>query len=165
MRDSDQGNLIHVQQKNKEWWETNPMSYAWKMPLQSEEGSPAFFAEVDQRFFSSSPFYRGDRPFARLIPYERLKGKDVLEIGCGLGSHAQLLAEAGCSLTAIDLTQKAVSLTKRPLSMKNIEAKVRLMNAEAMEFDEGSFDFVWSWRVFHHTANPRRAFEECYKVL
>src|SRR5713101_1043490 len=154
-----------LQTRNKLWWEKNPMGYDWHRTISSQEGTPAFFAEIDHRFFQSSPFYVGARPFERLIPFDRLRGKRVLEIGCGLGAHAQLLAEAGCNLTCIDLTEKAVALTRKRLSLRGLEGDVRLMNAEEITFPDNEFDFVWSWGVIHHSASTDTIIREAYRVL
>ena len=70
------------------------MSYDWHRTLQVSEGTREFYEEVDRRFFSSSSFYRGQRPFEKWIPLGRLREKRVLEIGCGLGTHAQLMKAA-----------------------------------------------------------------------
>ncbi len=154
-----------LQAQNKLWWEKNPMGYDWHRTISSQEGTPAFFAEIDHRFFQSSPFYVGARAFERLIPFDRLRGKRVLEIGCGLGAHAQLLAEAGCNLTCIDLTEKAVALTRKRLSLRGLQGDVRLMNAEEITFPDNEFDFVWSWGVIHHSASTDTIIREAYRVL
>ncbi len=154
-----------LQDHNRSWWERNAMTYDWQRTLQAPEGSPEFFAEIDRRFFHSSPFYRGDRPFAGLIPFERLHGARVLEIGCGMGSHAQLLCEAGAVLTAIDITGRAVEQTRRRLALAGLEADVRQADGEHIPVDDGRFDFVWSWGVIHHSANTAAVLGEIRRVL
>lgn len=88
-----------------------------------------------------------------------------MEIGCGLGSHSQLLAEAGCDLSAIDLTPRAVALTTRRLALHDLSSDVREMDAEEMKFADGEFDFIWSWGVIHHSANAERIVREVSRVL
>jgi len=39
------------------------------------------------------------------------------------------------------------------------------MDAEAMQFDNNSFDFIWSWGVIHHSANTRSILKEIQRVL
>lgn len=141
------------------------MNYDWQRTLRAPEGSAEFFAEIDRRFFESSPFYRGDRPFAALIPFERLRGTRVLEVGCGMGSHAQLLCEAGAELSAIDITERAVEQTTKRLELAGLKADVRQADAEHMPFDDGRFDFVWSWGVIHHSANTAAILADMKRVL
>jgi 2-polyprenyl-3-methyl-5-hydroxy-6-metoxy-1,4-benzoquinol methylase len=153
------------QEHNRSWWNTTPMSYDWHEKIKLPEGSREFFDEVDARFYSSSPFYRSAKPYGRLIPFEKLKGKRVLEIGCGLGLHSQLMAQAGARLTSIDLTLRAAGLTQRRLALKGLESDVRVMDAEQLDFEEGEFDFVWSWGVIHHSAHTERIVAEVFRVL
>ena len=156
---------LSLQRENRLWWNRNPMSYDWHGTLPFPEGSKDFFEAVDARFFRSSPFYQGTVPFERLIPFDSLKGKPVLEIGCGLGSHAQLLIQAGSILSAIDLTPKAVELTRKRLSLNGLKADVMQMDAERMTFPDGTFDFIWSWGAIHHSAHPEAILKEAYRVL
>jgi len=141
------------------------MSYDWHKTLQPSEGTREFYEEVDRRFFSSSSFYRGERPFEKWIPLDRLRGKRVLEIGCGLGTHAQLLSDAGCDLTCIDLTEKAVENTRRRLQLRGLHAAIRRMDAETMDFPDSEFDLVWSWGVIHHSSNTERIVQQVFRVL
>ena len=131
-----------LQSNSQLWWNKHPMSYDWHGTSPAPEGTREFFEEIDRRFFYASPFFRGERPFAALIPFEAIKGKRVLEIGCGQGSHTQLLAQAGCRVTAIDITKRAVELTKSRLSLNGLAADVIEMDAEQMEFGDAEFDFV-----------------------
>jgi ubiquinone/menaquinone biosynthesis C-methylase UbiE len=161
--------MNELQKKNLDWWNTNPMAYDWRKDSPYEEGSEAWFGEVDRRFFSESASFfaqeKGGKPFSRLIPYNALKGKDVLEIGCGSGAHAQLLAASECQLQVIDLTPKAVELTKRRFGLQGSKALVLQMDGEKLAFRDGSFDFIWSWGVIHHSANPESIISEMARVL
>ena len=157
--------VTSLQRENKNWWTRHPMSYDWHGSNGYGEGTPEFFQEIDRRFFNSSPLFSGTQPFARFIPFQDLKGKRVLEIGCGLGSHSQLLAEAGCKLSSIDLTARAVALTKRRLELNHLQGEVVEMDGENMSFEDDEFDFVWSWGVIHHSAHTDRIVREVTRVL
>lgn len=158
-----------VQAENRRWWDANPMSYDWYKTIVAAEGTREFYQEIDRRFFSSSSFYSGrtpsGRPFEKWIPFDQLPGKRVLEIGCGMGAHAQLLSEAGCNLTCIDITNRAVDNTRRRLALCGLPGDVCRMDAEEMNFHDGEFDFVWSWGVIHHSAHPERILQHVYRVL
>lgn len=154
-----------LQNENRSWWQHNPMNYDWERTLALEEGSAAFYDEIDARLFASSRFYAGDPPFNRIIPFGRLSGKKVLEIGCGLGSHAELFCLAGADLTAIDITDRAIKDTRRRLELRGLEADVHREDAEAMSFADETFDFVWSWGVIHHSASPESILDEIHRVL
>ena len=50
--------------------------------------------------------------FSKIVDYSFLKGKKVLEIGCGAGTMATEFAKNGAKVTAIDLTDTAIKNTK-----------------------------------------------------
>ena len=85
------------------------MRYDWTARLEAQEFSSEAYDEIDRRFFSVArqfmPWTR--EPFDALIPFDQLPQMDVLEIGVGSGSHAQLLARFAKSFTGIDLTEYA----------------------------------------------------------
>ena len=143
------------------------MRYDWKDDVEYEEGSTRFFEEIDRRFFSNvKPFMPWKRiPFDNLIPFWNLKHKNVLEIGVGLGSHAALLAAHALSYTGIDLTDYAVKMTTDRMKMLEIDANIRRMDAEDMDFPDSTFDFIWSWGVIHHSSNTRKILQEMRRVL
>lgn len=126
-----------------------------------------YLEEVERRFLAESWFAQanGAPPYSGLIPLDELAGKDVLEIGCGSGVHAKLLAEAGARLTAVDLTPTAVEMTRRRLELHGLEGTTLEADAESLPFPDRSFDFVWSWGVIHHSADTDRVIAEIARVL
>ncbi len=75
------------------------MTYDWEGKRQVQEGSREWYDAVDREFWEISrvfahPDYPRRPPFHTLIDYEGLLGKAVLEIGCGMGSHAAVLARS-----------------------------------------------------------------------
>jgi len=93
------------------------------------------------------------------------KGAKVLEIGVGMGIDTALLCKMGFRVTGIDLTEKSVQATKARLAFYNLPAKIRTGNAEDLEFDDESFDVVYSFGVLHHTPNTEKAIGEIHRVL
>ena len=142
------------------------MRYDWKSSVAHAERTPAFFREIDRRFFDDvATFLPPDKlPFDALIPYGDLAEKDVLEVGTGMGSVAQQLASHAKSFTGIDLTTYATRSTRARLDgMKG--TMVCQMDGERMAFQDASFDFIWSWGVIHHSSDTRRVLEEMRRVL
>jgi SAM-dependent methyltransferase len=152
---------------NRAWWESAPMRYDWRDELLSDVFTADYFAEIDRRFFSSVRKFLPWRelPFDTLISFERLRSEDVLEIGVGFGSHAQLLAPRARSYVGIDLTTDAVGATKRRFALANVSGTILQMDAEMMDFPDASFDFIWSWGVIHHSADTGRILKEMHRVL
>ena len=155
------------QSANKSWWESTPMRYDWHDAIMSNPGTEAYFVEIDRRFFLSTRKYLPwqNLPFEKIIPFEQLRDKDVLEIGVGQGTHAQLLAPRCKSFTGIDITGFAAEMTSQRLKLFSLPGNVLQMDAEAMAFADSSFDFIWSWGVIHHSADTHRVLEEMRRVL
>jgi SAM-dependent methyltransferase len=152
---------------NRDWWEAAPMRYDWRAELRQTPGTEAFFAEIDRRFLEAAKCFMPWRnlPFETVIPFDQLHDRDVLEIGVGHGTHAQLLARRCKSFTGIDLTTAAVRMTAQRLRLFGLPGRVLQMDAENLAFPDRSFDFVWSWGVVHHAADTRRVLKEAYRVL
>lgn len=155
------------QRENRAWWEANPMRYDWNEAVAASEFSREFYEEIDRRFFEDASRYLPAcvRPFDRLVPFDRLPQWDVLEIGVGNGSHAQLLSPHCRSYTGIDLTDYAVKSTTSRFAIFGLPGRILLMDAEQMTLSDAAFDFIWSWGVIHHSADTGRVLREMHRVL
>lgn len=152
---------------NKSWWEQNPMRYDITHIISSKEFSREFYEEIDSRFFSSvweiMPWK--SIPFDSIVDLSSLHNKDVLEIGVGCGSHAQLLTQHSRSFTGIDLTEYAVDCTSTRLKTFGLGGTIIRMDAEHLQFQDNSFDLVWSWGVIHHSSDTHKVLKEIHRVL
>jgi ubiquinone/menaquinone biosynthesis C-methylase UbiE len=157
-----------TQEQVRGWWTRNPMSYDVDAPISHPDDSPEYFRELDSRIFH--PRYMrltadaSGKPFSLYVDFDALRGRDVLEVGCGSGIAVQLFAEAGANVTAVDLTDWAVATTSRRLAAFGLEGDVRQADAEKLPFADESFDLVFSWGVIHHTSDMGRALRELVRV-
>jgi len=119
------------QAANKAWWESAPMRYDWREAVVQSPGSEAYFKEIDRRFFASARTFMPWRaiPFDAVIPFEKLHDKDVLEIGVGQGTHAQLLALHCKTFIGIDLTIAAAAMTSKRLKLFGAPGSVLQLDA------------------------------------
>ena len=141
------------------------MSYDWHNEIGAPRFSAPWFDAIDQRFIDSARLYGTDQqPFDRIIPFGRLAGADVLEIGCGMGLHTQLMASAGARVTAVDLSPTSVEATTHRLALKGLPGRILEGDAERLPFPDKSFDFVWSWGVIHHSSRTGRVVREIARV-
>ena len=163
---TDATSFDSVQSGNKKWWTNHTMSYDWEAAINAEAYSLRWFEEVDRRFVESAKIYsQMNSPFDRFIPFEQLKGKSVLEIGCGMGFHTELLVRAGANVTSIDISPTSVGATRRRLELKGLQARVIEADAEMLPFADNEFSFVWSWGVIHHSSRTARIVKHIGRVL
>ncbi len=147
------------------------MTYDWEGLRKAKEGTKEWYYLADKEFWDISkefahPDYPKCAPFSSLVDYEKIKGKRVLEIGCGMGAHASVFANSGALLTAIDITQRAVDVTNARFSLfGSTNAMAIRVDAENMPFPDEYFDFVWSWGVIHHSADTEAIVREIHRVM
>ena len=98
--------------------------------------------------------------------FEEGSGKDILEIGVGMGAdHLEWAKSSPKSLAGIDLTPSAVQHTKDRLAIYGMESKVEMADAENLPYDDDSFDLVYSWGVLHHSPDTPKAIDGVFRVL
>jgi ubiquinone/menaquinone biosynthesis C-methylase UbiE len=155
------------QTASQKWWEKNPMTYDWRGTLTLEVASREWFEEIDRRFLASAYYARAidGTPFGRFLKREVVGGKAVLEVGCGMGTHAAMIAQAGANLTAIDITERAVAIVKRRFEIFGLAGQIKQADCEQLPFPDASFSLVWSWGVIHHSSVTERCLDEITRVL
>jgi ubiquinone/menaquinone biosynthesis C-methylase UbiE len=100
-----------------------------------------------------------------VIGFDRFNDRDVLEVGCGLGTDAINFARAGARYTGIDLTEASIELVRKRFAFEQLSADLRVADAEALPFADNSFDLFYSHGVLHHTPDTQRTIYEAHRVL
>ena len=91
----------------------------------------------------------------------------VLDLGCGVGRHALLFAEHGFAVEAIDGAAAGLDFASREAAARGLRLGLRQADADALPFDDESFDYVLSWNViFHGTlGDVGRRLAEIWRIL
>ncbi|HEX8434979.1 class I SAM-dependent methyltransferase [Archangium sp.] len=81
-----------------------------------------------------------------------LRGKRVLDVGCGDGSNALLMARFGARVTGIDISSKSIELCHRRAELDGVGANTQFICSplETADLLDGSFDIIWGDGVLHH---------------
>ncbi|GAK45072.1 type 11 methyltransferase [Tepidicaulis marinus] len=119
-------------------------------------------------FFERALKYRSKHEMPWLpdvIPFQEMRGKRVLEIGFGPGYDALSFMQAGATYSGIDITPENLERTRKHLALFGFEPEVRQGDAEALPFDDASFDVAYSNGVLHHVPSIEQAFSEVHRVL
>jgi len=143
---------INLLDKTQLFWNSNPC------------GTHEKYTETRRHRYLMEPY------LPKLLSIIAREGGDVLEVGCGQGVDAiETCRELiNGSYIGIDYSQKSVENAKNFLSTLaelKTRPEFRVGNAENLEFQENSFDAIWSMGVIHHTPNINNAISEILRVL
>ena len=92
-------------------------------------------------------------------------GERVLDLGCGTGNAALAAARLGAVVSAVDPSARLVSLAGERARAEGLELRCEVGAAEALPYDEGSFDAVLSVFAVIFAGDPERAAAEIIRVL
>jgi len=147
-----------TKQDVRQYWEENPLSSA---VIPHEPGTSEYFEEHTRIRDAEA----NSKTTIWAFELNKANGKRVLDVGCGNGYVTCEFAEAGAEVTSVDITDKAVELTKARLAFRRLSADVNQGDAEALPFEDEAFDIVVSFGVIHHTPNTEQAVSELVRVL
>ena len=90
------------------------------------------------------------------------EGRDVLEVGCGIGQGLGYLARSARSVVGGDCTPGLVAVAQAHYGDR---VPVRVLDAHDLPFDDASLDAVILFEAIYYLASPARFLEECRRVL
>lgn len=92
-----------------------------------------------------------------------VEGDRILDIGCGIGIIAHLLAEKHKEVVGIDLLPESIKIAKAKCASQNITFEVG--DVMKLRYKDNSFDCVVFLEVIEHVENPMKALSEIWRVL
>lgn len=94
-------------------------------------------------------------------------GMKVLDVGCGLGGSAFVMArEFGLQVDGIDLSKNMLAIANEKLSNYGLTTQVRLKYGDCLDLDQSDYyDAVYSRDVFLHIHDKARLFERLKNSL
>ncbi len=153
-----------------------PVGTGLKMPKTPEdEARLARERNFHNRRFGDSEGRPADRFYAvarssldeyRGVVMAHGAGRRALAFGAGKGATALTLARRGSRVTAIDISDVAVSGAAEQAERNGLADRLdfRVMDAEALDFPDLSFDLVFGAGILHHL-DLDRAYREVARVL
>lgn len=95
-----------------------------------------------------------------------VRGRRVLDFGCGSGENAVLLARRGAQVYGMDISHDLIKLAAQRLRLNNINSGVHLFVASAhdMALADESVDVIFGMNILHHLKLPLVA-REVRRVL
>jgi len=95
-----------------------------------------------------------------------LRGKRVLDVGCGGGILAEAMVASGAEVTGIDLADKPLKVAQLHLLESGLTVDYRLVAPEALALEmPGRFDIVTCMELLEHVPEPGRTVEACAALV
>ena len=138
------------------FWNANPCN----SDLSHSEERVRYFQEISDRRYG----YEWHIPIVG--KFYTFRGKDVLEIGCGIATDGFEFAKSGANYVGVDLTPRAVEFAQERFNLLRMPGRFEIVNAEEkLPFADNTFDHVYSFGVIHHSPTPEKIVREIRRVL
>jgi SAM-dependent methyltransferase len=122
-----------------------------------------FYEAIADRFDAIANPYDTNRRveivFDELLGREDLRGRSLLDVGCGTGWFSARAAERGARVTSLDLGTGLLELTRKRCPTTAVAG-----DACRLPFAEQAFDVVISSECIEHTLDPLAAVAEIHRV-
>src|SRR5213083_1339553 len=145
-----------LKERVRAFWQAHPCGTKFS---DAEIGTREFFARIEAHRYAKEWHIPEAADFAGA------RGLRAVEIGCGLGTDGVRFAKAGADYTGVDLTDAAIELARKRFELSGLRGELRVSDAENLDFDDESFDLVYSHGVLHHTPDIEAAVREIHRVL
>lgn len=94
-----------------------------------------------------------------------LKGKKVLDVGCGGGILSEALAQAGAEVTAIDASESTISVAKLHLLESGLDVDYQCRTVESLAEERPNYyDVVTCMEMLEHVPDPGSIINACAKL-
>tara|TARA_B100001123_G_C15282968_1_gene1014636 strand:+ start:712 stop:1500 length:789 start_codon:yes stop_codon:yes gene_type:complete len=142
----------------EKYWDQSPCNIKHS---RKKVGSKKFFDEVEKKKFFVEPH------IIKFSEFSKWKGKNVLEIGCGLGTAGINFARHGANYTGFELSGKSLDLAKKRFEIYGQKGEFYLGNAEELSdiVPIEIYDLIYSFGVIHHSPKPKKIINEIKKYM
>ena len=141
----------------RSFWNANPC----QSRLSQEAERRRYFQEISRKRFQGREWH-----VPIVAKFDSFRGKDVLEVGCGVGTDGIEFARNGANYVGVDLTSNSIELTRERFLTFGVPGRFEVANAEeGLPLPDASVDHVYSFGVIHHSPAPEKIVGEIYRVL
>jgi 2-polyprenyl-3-methyl-5-hydroxy-6-metoxy-1,4-benzoquinol methylase len=109
--------------------------------------------------------YRVRLTHLELLRLTSLKGKKILDAGCGPGTYGLMLAQQGNEVTGVEIAPGGVIIANERAKQKGVTFKAQVGDLEKLPFPDNTFDVCYCGWVLHHFPDISVAISELVRVL
>lgn len=121
------------------------------------------FAKIQLDSFNGSTISKDRLVRCLGVPLSQLKGKSVLEVGCGAGRFTEHLVNAGAMVHSVDLSE-AVEVNSSNIGQVSNHV-VAQADVYHLPFPDNSFDYVVCLGVIQHTPSPEKTIQCLWQMV
>ena len=144
--------------KIKNYWNNQPCNINHSsFSLNTKE----YFDEVEKKKYFIEPH------IINFADFNNWKNKEVLELGCGIGTDSINFARAGANLTIVELSEVSLNICKKRFEIYGLNATFICGNIEMLNelIKDKKFDLIYSFGVIHHTIEPKNVINCIFNLL
>ena len=145
----------------KNYWNRQPCN----INHSNEPGlSKKYFTEVKKKK------YYVEGHILKFADFKKYNKKNVLEIGCGIGTDAMEFIKCGAKYIGVDYSDESIRICKRRTEVFKLTKKNPIFivdNCEELtkiKKLKKKFHLIYSFGVLHHTENMKKAFDQIHKI-
>lgn len=98
--------------------------------------------------------------------YVELKGKTVLDVGCGGGILSESMAKKGADVIAIDMAESVIEIAKQHSQTEQVNINYQITSIEEFsEKNKKQFDIITCLELLEHVPDPSSIIQNCAKLL
>jgi ubiquinone/menaquinone biosynthesis C-methylase UbiE len=94
-----------------------------------------------------------------------VRGKLLLDLGCGAGENSVYFSKLGANCIASDYSPGMVETALKLAEVNGVAVEGRVINAMEIDYPDNTFDIVYAANLLHHIPDPLVTIREIHRVL
>lgn len=94
-----------------------------------------------------------------------VRGKLLLDLGCGAGENSVYFTRLGAQCVAADYSPGMVDVALQLAERNGVQIEGRVINAMSIDIPDNTFDIVYASNLLHHIPDPKVTLQEMHRIL